>query len=80
MDLDYMMKRAKNCIDLKLNSNQMFELSDLFEKCEWDCLSKGDRIKLGKFFKNEVLDRRVPAVQFLGKNANNHAKYIKIKE
>lgn len=80
MDLDCMMKRAKNCIDLKLNSNQMFELSDLFGKCEWDCLFKGDRIRLGKVFKNEVLDRRVSAVQFLGKNANNHAKYIKIKE
>ena len=80
MDLNFMTERAKQCIQQKIVLNQTFELSDLFERCEWNSFSKGDRGKLGKYFKNEVIDRRINGVKYLGKKDNNHATYIKIEE
>ena len=80
MDLNFMTERAKKCIREKIVVNQTFELSDLFERCEWNVISKGNRSHFGRTFKNDVLDHKIPEVQYIGKNANNHAMYIKVKE
>ena len=75
MNFTFMVERAKKCI-----SSKIFELSDLFERCEWDSMPKGDRIKLGKYFKNEVTDGCIPEIRYIKKSNNNHANYMKIKE
>lgn len=80
MDLKFMTERAQQCIRQKIVLNQIFELSDLFERCEWNVISRGDRSKFGRVFKNDVLDHKIPEIRFFGKNANNHSTYIKIKE
>ena len=74
-----MINEAVQSIKCNVRLNQKFEVKDLFEGCEWDKISKGDRIKFGKFFKNEVLENHIPEVQYFDKAKNNHAKYIRIK-
>lgn len=72
-----MMQTACKNLD-KVAHNQKFVVKDLFEGCEWQKLTKGDKIQFGKYFKNEVMDNRVPNVCYLERAKNNHALYIKI--
>ena len=65
----------------KINSiplGTVFLLKDLFEGVEWSNLEKGERLSFGKFFKNEVLEGRIPNVSYIGKAQNNSAKYQKV--
>ena len=52
MDFNEWTQNAINRIAANVNFNQRFELKDLFEGCEWDRLSKGERISFGKYFAN----------------------------
>ena len=65
-------------IAVNVNLNQRFELKDLFEGCEWNRLSKGERISFGKYLANEVRENRIPGVRVLEKATNNHSRYTKI--
>ena len=77
MDYAYMMGKALSSVKSKVKMNQKFEVKDLFEGCEWEKISKGDRIKFGKYFKNEVSENHVPGVRYSEKEKNNHALYIR---
>ena len=79
MDVNAWMQKALEEIE-KLPFSKKFEAKELFNGCEWDALSKGDRIKFGKFFKGEVLEERVPNVVFLDRGKNNHSKYEKVED
>lgn len=76
MDMNMWLEKAATAIDA-LPPSKTFELRSLFQGCEWEGLSKGDRITFGKFFKAEVLDGRVENVVFLDRAKNNHSKYKK---
>ena len=76
MDFTLWMNNASAKID-SLASHTEFALKDLYVGTDWDALPKGDRLGLGKHFKNEVVDGRVPGVRFVGKYQNNSAKYVK---
>lgn len=79
MDVNAWIQRAIEEVE-QLSSSKKFEVKDLFNGFEWQTLSKGDRIKFGKFFKGEVIDGRVPNVVFLDRGKNNHSKYQKVGE
>ena len=79
MDMNMWLQKAVKAIDA-LPPFKKFELRNLFQGCEWEGLSKGDRITFGKFFKAEVLGGRVENVMFLDRAKNNHSKYQKIGE
>lgn len=79
MDMNLWMEKARTAI-LRLPAKKPFELRDLFQGCEWETLSKGERIQFGKHFKGEVLDGRVKKVEFITRAINNHAKYQRIEE
>lgn len=70
------MDRAKSRLS-KIGENTEFFLKDLFDGVEWNALTVGERLGFGRFFKNEVLEGRVPNVEFIGKAQNNSARYKK---
>ena len=76
MDLLEWFNKAIRTTD-SLNNGFVFCVKDLFEGVEWTSLAKGDRLKFGKYFKNEVIEGHVPNVVFMGKSDNNSAKYRK---
>ena len=77
MDYELWMEKAESCITERMAVNRPFELSSLFEKHEWETLSKGDRISFGRFFANAVRSGAIENVAQLDRAKNNHAKYIK---
>lgn len=78
MDFNEWTRNAIDRIAMNVNFNQRFELKDLFEGCEWERLSKGERINFGKFFANEVRESRIHGIRALERGKNNHSRYIKI--
>ena len=78
MDFNEWTQNAIDRIAVNVNFNQWFELKDLFEGCEWDRLSKGERISFGKYFANEVRENRILGVRALERGKNNHSRYTKI--
>ena len=79
MDYFVLLVMAKEAIE-KLSFDTEFLLKDLFEGAFWKGLQKGDRLGLGKCFKNEVINNKIKNVQYLGKAENNSAKYRKTKQ
>ena len=77
MNLKEKTEEAIIAINNTIKNNQQFELKDLFPGCEWEKIPKGDRIKFGKYFKNEVEEGNIPYVKFIGKKKDNHAEYKK---
>ena len=45
-----------------------------------DRTSQGDRLNFGRYFKNKVLNGKIPNVSYIGKAENNSALYQKEKE
>ena len=76
MDFEIIMQEVVKRIDT-MKFNQKFELKDLFPGCKWEKFEKGDRIKLGKYFKNQVDEGKIPNIKYKGKRNNNHCEYIK---
>lgn len=76
MDYSQLMDYAVSKIEC-LPNNSEFLLKDLFDGTDWNSISKGDRIGLGKYFKNKVTKGNVPDVVFIGKAPNNSARYLK---
>lgn len=76
MDYNEWIDRAEKQIStLKMGST--FVLKDLFKGTEWEGIARGDRLGLGRAFKNFVLDNRIKGVEYIGKAENNSAMYIK---
>lgn len=80
MNLEYWMEKAKQNALIKVKNGEVFELKDLFDGVEWERLSKGDRIRFGKFFANAISERKIPEIKRVQKGANNHTRYIKCME
>ena len=80
MNLKEKIEEAIKTINNTIKVNQRFELKDLFPGCEWEKIPKGDRIKLGKYLKNEVKEGNIPQVKFVDKKSNNHSEYKKTLE
>ena len=76
MDISMLLEEASAAVQ-KLAAEQTFEVRNLFQELRWESFTRGDRITLGKCFKNEVQDGRIPDVEYVGKKNNNHAVYIK---
>jgi hypothetical protein len=76
MNYEIWMERGYGTI-CELKSGQKFELKSLYKGSDWDSLSRGDRIMLGKFFKNKVMDGHVEDVLYVDRANNNHALYEK---
>ena len=79
MDTGLWLDKARNVIE-QLPAGKKFELRNLFQELEWEDLPKGDRISFGKYFKNEVLEKRIANVEFINRKKNNHAQYIKLEK
>ena len=77
MDFSKWTTDAIDIINTKVKINQKFELKSLFEGCEWEKLSKGERINFGKYFANEVRDGKIKNVLAVERGRDNHSKYIK---
>ena len=56
-----------------------FGVKDLFDGIVWNNLKKGMRLNIGKFFKSRVENHQVPGIQYIGKAANNSARYRKVE-
>lgn len=78
--MDYIVwtEKATIAIETKLVKNQKFRLKGLFEECEWEKLTKGERISFGKYFANEVREGRIKGVISIERLKNNHSQYQKI--
>ena len=79
MDYNLWMDRAKSKIET-LSNGQTFVLKDLFYGTDWATLKVGDRLSLGKHFKNAVLEKDFSNIAYLGKADNNSAQYQKTEE
>lgn len=55
----------------------VFFLKDLFQGTAWNHLAKGEKLSIGRFFKKQVTNGKVPNISFIGKAANNSALYKK---
>lgn len=78
VDLDYneWIDKAEKQINT-LKSGSTFVLKDLFKGTEWEEIERGDRLGLGRAFKNSVLNNRIKNVEYVDKKKNNSAMYIK---
>ncbi len=71
------METAKTSM-ARLPPNTSFTLKDLFEGCQWNALSKGERLKFGKYFKNQVLMNELPNIQYADTPSGKSAQYRKV--
>lgn len=62
-----------------LDSGTEFGVKDLFEGTFWNNLDKGTRLNVGRNFKNRVDNNLIPEIQYIGKAANNSARYRKVE-
>ena len=72
------MQRAKESIRTNVTIGMIFELRALFTECEWTVLTTGDRRSFGRYFANEIKEKRVEGVMPVEKAKNNHSRYRKI--
>ena len=60
-----------------LEDGKIFTLKSLFTGIEWDELTNGERKSFGRYFKNEVRNRKISSVQIAEELKTN--KYKKVK-
>lgn len=60
-----------------LEKGKEFTLKNLFAGIEWDELKTGEKRSFGRFFKNEVNDKKIPDIVIT--EATNVTTYKKIK-
>ncbi len=78
MDYEKWTEEAQKSID-KVQVGKIFFLKDLFKGTKWNDLPVGDRLGLGRMFKNKVNSGEILNVEYVGKAQNNSAQYIKVK-
>ena len=59
-----------------MDDGTVFVLKDLFDGVEWTGLTVGERRTFGRTFKNEVKERSIPDVCFIGTAQNNSSRYM----
>ena len=77
MDYQHLMLKANQGLG-KVKQGQEFLVKELFQGTEWSNLTNGERRSFGRHFKNEVLDGKVPGVEFIKKADNNSSKYRRV--
>jgi hypothetical protein len=77
MDYEVWLKQANESVQA-LPSARIFVLKDLFQGVIWSELERGQKLSLGRQFKNKVLDGTIPNVEYIGKADNNSAKYKRL--
>lgn len=75
MDYEQMLNLAKDKIQ-SLSDETTFMLRELFEGTFWNAIPKGQRLELGRRFKDLVNKRKIASVEYIGKAENNSALYI----
>ena len=63
----------------RITSASEFTLRSLFNSEEWSMLGKGEKLQLGRLFKYEVLNGRVPGIVFAGKPKGGSNMYRKTR-
>lgn len=76
MDINELFEKAKAQTE-KIKPNTRFVVKDLFLATEWSDIPRGVRINLGKHFKNQVINDKVPNIKYVGKSQNNSSTYEK---
>lgn len=76
MDYEKLLRIIAEKID-SLNKGDEFFLKDLFDGIEWKEFQTGERLSLGRRFKNSVLTEKIANVVYIGKAQNNSALYKK---
>ena len=77
MNYDKWILRATEQIN-DIPYNSIFVLKDLFIGTEWNNLERGEKLSLGRYFKNQVLEHKMSGITYIGKAANNSAQYKKL--
>lgn len=77
MDYEKMLKSARLKIDA-LDMGTEFFLKDLYNGIEWKKLQKGEKLSLGRRFKNCVMLGEFSNVIYVGKAPNNSAVYKRV--
>lgn len=54
-----------------------FFLKDLFDGTDWKNFKRGEKLSLGRYFKNQVVTEKITNVTYIGKAQNNSAIYKK---
>ena len=78
MDYEKLLGIAEQKI-IVLDIETEFFLKDLFDGTEWKKLKRGEKLSLGRRFKNFVETGKLPKVIYVGKAQNNSAIYRKVK-
>lgn len=76
MDYEKLLRIIAEKIDSLDEGNEFF-LKDLFNGIEWNEFQTGERLSLGRRFKNSVLTKKIANVIYIGKASNNSALYKK---
>lgn len=77
VDYEKILKSAELKIDA-LDVGTEFFLKDLFDGTEWKKLKKGEKLSLGRRFKNCVELGKFSNVVYVGKAPNNSAIYKRV--
>jgi len=77
MNYQEWLDKANNAVTM-LPQNTIFVLKDLFSGTEWNQLEKGQKLSFGRYFKSAINDGVLANVQYIGKAANNSARYKKV--
>ena len=63
-----------------LEKEKIFTLKDLFSGIEWNELNRGERLNLGKRFKEAVIDKSIPKIIVIETPKGTATTYKKTKE
>ena len=77
MGFDFMLEEIQQTID-EIPKGQIFYAKSLIKGAEWDTLTRGDKLKFGKWFKQRVNQSIIVSVRYCGKADNNSALYEKL--
>lgn len=76
MNYEEILKLTTNKIEA-LEVGTEFFLKDLFDGTDWKSFKRGDKLSLGRYFKNQVVTEKITNVIYIGKAQNNSAIYKK---
>ena len=76
MNYEEILKLTTNKIEA-LEVGTEFFLKDLFDGTDWKNFKRGEKLSLGRYFKNQVVTEKITNVIYIGKAQNNSAIYKK---
>ena len=76
MNYEEILKLTTNKIEA-LEVGTEFFLKDLFDGTDWKSFKRGDKLSLGRYFKNQVVTEKITNDIDIGKAQNNSAIYKK---